>query len=455
MIERHFSYWLNSRVLLGLAVALPLVAFETQTAWSQRSNTALKEIDDPPAPESNYLQAVVGATLIDGRGGAALKNSVVVIRGNRIEAIGPRDLVPVPAGATVVEATGLTLLPGLLDSHFHTGGGVRMTLIPGIFLRRGVTSARDPGRPFAHYDPIRALETPVPRLFLTGGHLDQPPPAHPSNAELVADEAEARAVVNRFVDAGGSAIKVYFRLPVELIRAVCETAKERGVPVTAHLEIVPADEAIRAGVTGIEHISSFGTALADPVYAQRFVSGTQSDNAFRREGRFELWNALDLENSSRSQELLKLIVKEGVFISPTLGIFEKRLGKEGATPVHAHAFQNMLKFTGMCHRAGAPIVVGSHNQLSTRPDGTAYADEMKLLVECGLTPMEAIVAATMNNARFFRVEDRLGSVEVGKLADLVLLEGDPLHDIGAMRNVQRVMLNGRWVADRRENDRRN
>ena len=117
--------------------------------------------------------------------------------------------------------------------------------------------------------------------------------------------------------------------------------------------------------------------------------------------------------------------------------------------MHVHAFQNMLKFTGMCHRAGAQIVVGSHNQLSTRPDGTAYADEMQLLVQCGLTPLEAIVAATMNNARFFRVAERLGSIEVGKLADLVLLDGDPLQDIGAMRNVQRVMLNGRWVVDQR------
>ena len=452
MIEL-FSIGRRRLSALWRVVVAGLVVLSTATqTWSQLAS--LKEIDDVPAPAEGHLQAIVGATLIDGRGGPPLQNAVVIVRGNQIVRVGSIDDVSIPEGAALVDAAGLTLLPGLLDSHFHMGAGLNMTRIPHIFLRRGVTSARDPGRPFAHYAAIRALETPIPRLFLTGGHLDQPPAAYPQNAELVANAVEAQAAVNRFVDQGGSAIKVYFRLPPDLIRVVCETANQRGVPVTAHLEIVPADAAIRAGVHGIEHISSFGTSLADPPHAERFISGVDSDNAFRNEGRFELWNTLDLE-SARCRELIELIVKKRIYVSPTLGIFEKRPGDEGATPMHIHAFQNMLKFTGMCHRAGAPIVVGSHNQLNTRPDGTALADEMKLLVECGLTPMESIVAATMNNAKFFRAESRLGSVEAGKLADLVLLEGNPLEDIGLMRNVQRVMLNGHWVVDRRDDNARN
>ena len=442
-----------SRRFSSFAWLVPALAVLTacgkSAALAQPPDRAIREIDEPPAAGQDSVQAIVGALLIDGRGGPAVKNSVVVIRGNRIAAAGGRDAVAIPDGANVTQATGLTLLPGLLDSHFHMGSGDRMPSIPSVFLRRGVTSARDPGRPFEHYDPIRALATPVPRLFLTGAHLDQPPPAYPANAVLVEGTEEARDIVNQYVDEGGSAIKVYFRLPLELIRVVCETADARGVPVTAHLELVRADEAIRAGVDGIEHITSFGTALADPRHVERFVTGVQSNNAFRREGRFELWDTLDLENSPRTRALIDLIVAEGVVISPTLGVFEKRAGDKEATPMHVNAFENMLKFTGMCHQAGAPIVVGSHNQMGTRPDGTAYADETELLVECGLTPMEAIVAATMNNARFFRVQDRLGSIEPDKLADLILVDGDPLDDIHVVRNVQRVMLNGLWVVDRR------
>ena len=105
----------------------------------------------------------------------------------------------------------------------------------------------------------------------------------------------------------------------------------------------------------------------------------------------------------------------------------------------------MLKFVGMAKRAGARVVVGSHSSVPHAERGWAYQREMELLVESGMTPMEAIVAATMENARFFRIDDRLGSVEAGKLADLILVEGDPLKELGALRRIRRVMLNGKWV----------
>jgi len=105
----------------------------------------------------------------------------------------------------------------------------------------------------------------------------------------------------------------------------------------------------------------------------------------------------------------------------------------------------MLKFVGMAKRAGARIVTGSHSSVPHAERGWAYQRELELLVASGLTPSQALVAATMENARFFRIADRLGSIEPGKLADLVLIEGDPLKDIAAMRRVRRVMLNGKWV----------
>src|SRR5207302_4765532 len=106
--------------------------------------------------------------------------------------------------------------------------------------------------------------------FLAGPHLDCPPHAHPQDAFAVSSVEETRRAVNRFVDQGASVIKVYFRLPLDFISAACEAAHQRGVPVTAHLELVDADAAIRAGLDGVEHVTSFGTALADREDAERF-----------------------------------------------------------------------------------------------------------------------------------------------------------------------------------------
>ena len=147
----------------------------------------------------------------------------------------------------------------------------------------------------------------------------------------------------------------------------------------------------------------------------------------------------------RLRPTLDLAVSRHVVLCPTLAVFELRAGDNKATPLKVRAYENMLRFTGLYHRAGGTIVVGSHTEVPHAEFGFAYAREMELLVEAGLTPAEVIRAATLENARYFRAADRLGSVEPGKQADLVLVEGDPLKDMTAMRRVRRVMLNGNWV----------
>jgi imidazolonepropionase-like amidohydrolase len=107
----------------------------------------------------------------------------------------------------------------------------------------------------------------------------------------------------------------------------------------------------------------------------------------------------------------------------------------------------MLQFVRLCHKAGATIVVGSHSDVPKAERGWAYQRELELLAECGLTPQEVISAATLSNARYFRADRRLGSVQPGKAADLVLLKSDPLKNISATREIARVMFNGEWVKD--------
>lgn len=220
-----------------------------ETAPAAARTYDLREINDVPRADAQSVIAIVGATLIDGRGGAPLADATVVVRGNKIEAVGLRDKIAVPAGARVIEGAGHTLMPGLIDAHFH--GPHADFKGPLQVLRRGTTSLRDPGKWLEGYKAVRESTEPVPRLMLTGPFLDTFPSAHPHNAFIARDADEVTAAVNRFVDHGASAIKVYYRLPLALIRATTAAAHARGVPVTAHLELVDADLAIKAGLDGI------------------------------------------------------------------------------------------------------------------------------------------------------------------------------------------------------------
>ena len=401
--------------------------------------TGLREVNEVASPEADRVLAIRGATLIDGLGGRPVADSTVVVHGAKIVAAGPRQSTAIPANAEIFDAEGLTLLPGLIDAHFHIGRGPN-TARPPKLLAGGVTSMRDPGRPIPVWDFVKNADVPMPRCFLTGPHFDNAPHAYPKNAILLTDPKQTRDAVHRFVDEGASAIKIYYRLPLDLIQVTCATAQERGVPVTAHLELVRADRAIEAGLNAVEHITSFGTSLAEPAAVAQFEAAVQLENSARRAARPRLWATLDLENSLRVKPLLDLIVAKSVVVSPTLFVMETREGDDRATYESVRGFKNMLKFVGMCHRAGARIVVGSHGE-----PPNAYCRELELLVECGLTPMEAILAGTKNNAAFLGAHDRLGAVAPGKLADLILVDGDPLENISAMRQVRRVMLNGLWV----------
>lgn len=435
--------FLTCTILLGFSLMFGEAAAQQRPRHPESRSTSsrAREVNDVQRPPATQVVAIVGAKLIDGRGGPAVEDSVVIIRGDTIAIVGTRKSTSIPQGAEVFDASGLTLLPGLIDSHFHIDGD---DPLPALYLTHGITSLRDPGQWIEAYDVARKAAAPVPRLFLCGPHLDSPPPAYPADSYIVRDAEETRDAVNRFADDGASAIKVYFRLPLALIRVAIETAHARGIPVMGHLEIVDAGDAIRAGIDGIEHATSFGTALLPLRDAEKYRQAVLADNDARREGRYQVWNTINL-NTPQAKGLFKLIVDRRIFVSPTLAVFERQTGDKNTTEMHVHAFKQMETFVRLVHAAGARVVVGSHSDVPHAKRGWAYQRELELLVESGLTPMEAIVGGTMENARYFRIADRLGSVEVGKLADFVIVDGDPLKDISNMRRVKRVMLNGRWV----------
>ncbi len=413
-------------------------------AQNQRKNPVphlIKPVNAAELPHGQNTIAIVNVNLIDGRGGEAIPNASVLIKEDKIIAVGRMGSLKIPENAEIVEGKGLSLLPGLIDSHFHLD---RTKDLPALFLQHGITSLRDPGAWIEAYAEERKSGKTMPRLYLTGPHLDGSLPAYPYDAYVVRDEAEAVKQVNDLADEGATAIKVYFRVPPGMIKAITDAAHKRGLPVTAHLEITEAMHAIEAGLDGIEHITSFGLTLSPKREAEKYRQGMLADNNFRKQGRYAVWQGLDI-NSPMADTLTRFLVRKGTFVSPTLGAFEYQAGEGKVDSTKLKGFNTMKLLTAKFKKAGVRLVLGSHSMIPYAEKGWAYQREMELWVESGISNTEVIHAATMQNARFFRIEDQLGSIEKGKLADLILVKGNPLEDIKAMRNIQKVMINGSWV----------
>ena len=402
----------------------------------------IREVNAAEIAQGNSIIAVTGARIIDGNGGKPIENGTVVVVNGKIAEVGAKDKIKIPQGASVVDGAGMSLMPGFIDAHFHIDGEDDL---PGMFLQNGVTSVRDPGAWIETYDNARKSAKPQPRMFLAGPHIDMFPPAYPNDAFVVRDAEEAVTQVNRAADMGASMIKVYFRLPPSIIKEVCIAAHKRGIPVSAHLETTEAMEAINAGLDGIEHVTSFGLTLIPKREGEKFRQAVLANNNARKDGRYEVWSKIDI-HGKMADSLVKFLVKKKTFVDPTLGAFEYRK-KQGndSDDVKLKGFNNMKGFTGVLRKRGVRVVLGSHSMIQYAEKGWAYQREMELFSESGLSNAEIIVACTMENARFFRIDDKLGSIEKGKIADLVLVKGNPLDNISDARNIQKVMLNGVWV----------
>ncbi len=401
-----------------------------------------KEINHEEIPSGDKTIAFVGISLIDAVGESVVNNATVIVRDGLIDEIGKSGVMVIPKDAEIIQGDSLTLMPGLIDSHFHYD---YVKHFPTKFIRNGITSVRDPGQWIETYDFERQTGDPLPRLFLTGPHLDMPPPTWPKDCYVVRDKAEVRMAMDYLIGQGVSAIKIYHRLSLGLIKEVCDIAHTQGLPVTAHLEITDARQAILAGLDGIEHVTSVGTALVSRKRAEVFRQNMLADNDERKSGRLEMWRDIDIYGKE-ADSLINFLVAHQTFFTPTLGAFEYRIEGNNRDSVAFLAFRNMAAFIGRCQKANVRIVVGSHGPwVPYAKKGWSYQHEMELLSNTGMDNMKIIKASTIENARFLKIDHRLGSIEVGKQADLILIEGDPITDIKDMYNIRKVMLNGKWV----------
>lgn len=391
--------------------------------------------------------------IVDGTGAPAIENGRIVIERDRIVRAGPAAAVPMPTGADVVDLSGRTVIPGLIDSHFHIESDPKLALRQ---LSHGVTAFRDPGQWDDKFDELRRMIAadgiPGPRIFTTGPHIDGENPAYPADSVVARDAEEARRHAEESVRRGASALKIYYRLPFAGAKAVIDVCQARGIPCTAHLELLDARELIAAGLHGIEHITSFGISLVPRRDAEAYRQAVLKNNDARRDGRYRMFAGIDLEGS-HARALYAVLRERKPFLDATLAVFERRPlspsapadGSPDLALMRAAGFAKMKQLAQRVAKAGARVVVGGHTEVPFAGRGEAPWREMELLVESGLTPLDAIAAATSTAAAFLYRGKELGQLRAGFTADLVVLRGQPDRDISAIRAVDRVMVAGRWV----------
>jgi imidazolonepropionase-like amidohydrolase len=406
--------------------------------------------------------AWVGATVITAAG-APIRDAVLLVADGRIEELGPAADVSVPRGAEVVDVAGRWIIPGLIDSHVHAE---RWTLRG--FLAYGVTSVRDAGglqdSVIFLRDDIASGTAEGPRLFIAGAMIDGTPAVWPG-ATAVRTPADARRAVGNRVLIDATHLKVYTKIDRRLLEPLMDEARALETPVAAHLGKVDALTAARLGVRSLEHASGVVEAALPnptPLYAAHddFFGGWNAEE--------RAWARLD---SARLDGLARRLVEAGVAIVPTLALHEawSRMGdssfvqatdvsampagavaawnvpdlvrRAGITPADFAAFRQSRPaqdlFVRLFLRAGGLVAAGSDAPNQLLPPGASLHSELRLLVAAGLTPDQALLAATRDAARLIGV-DSIGVLRPGAVADFVVLTADPLSDItnvGAMQQV--------------------
>jgi imidazolonepropionase-like amidohydrolase len=415
---------------------------------------ALAEISKGISGSRAEKIALVGGTLIDGTGRDPVPDSVVVIEKGRIVDAGPKSRVKIPSGAQKVDARGKTILPGLWDMHAH----FEQVEWGPIYLAAGATTARDCGNEFefitAVRDAVASGHGLGPRLLLAGIVDGTGPSA--IGVERVDTPEQAKMWTDKYHDAGFQQMKIYSSVQLEEVKDVADEAHRLGMTVTGHVPIgLNAYQTIEVGQDQINHIPY----IVDIMVPTLPADATSLDHA-------EAAANLDL-NSPVAQKAIAFLVQHGTVVDPTLALFEffsastakpaasiepgvvkvapelqAILADVGPPPpqadINEKVFVKELAVVGALHKAGVPIVAGTDQTVP----GHSLHREIELYVQAGFTPMEAIQAATIVPARVMGLDKELGTVEAGKRADVIILDGNPLESIRNIRKVEFVITNG-------------
>ena len=379
-------------------------------------------------PAAVPVVAITHVTIVDAEHGALLVDRTVLVRGSRIERVDSAPLVDLPRRAQTIDATGQFLLPGLWDMHVHLDDArtARQLLSWGITGARVMSGGLE--ETLALRQHIRADPQQGPRLYVVGLSLHGPQSfSSDTGLALVRTAEEGRSAVDSLAARGVDFIKVHEGLAREAWFDIARAARKRGLRLTGH---VPADltpeEASDFGLISIEHLEF----LQDKCLVL-FDSTARARRTLPPAGC----------RTSELERQLEHLHRKGVWLDPTIGSF--RVWAPRQWPSILAGFGDVAR---LIREVGLPILAGTDLGSSGITPGESLHDELALLVAAGFSPAEALRAGTHNPARFLGVADSLSRIDSGYVADLILLEGNPLADIQNTRRIASVMRSGRMLS---------
>ena len=445
-----------------------------------------------PRAQREAPLAIRNVTVVDVNKGALVPDRTVLVVGTRIHSVGHADTVAVPLDADVIDGAGGYLMPGLVDAHVHLFNNVSRrppnTWALPLFVAHGVTGVREMWTETASLPEVDRWRRGVvngdsiaPRPLAVGALVEGTGVRIP-NMPVVGTPAEGRRFVREAFEAGFDFVKVYSHLAPDVYAAIVEEAREVGLPVDGHVPLrVRAVAAARAGQRTNEHLQQVReacTTIEDRLIEERqaFYGNPYDDEAewpFLDAQVHDTSAAFDEPTCTRVARALAeagqwqvptLSNERGWFFGPAPGwdrdpqlialppseraVWERSAEGGGETYVGdslslRRGWDATLRVVGVLGRERAGVLVGTDYGNPFVFPGASVHDEMALLVEAGLTPLQALRGATINPALAFGLADSLGTVEAGKLADLVLLDADPLDRISNTRMIRAVVLGGR------------
>jgi len=449
--------------LFAPTLVLSLLILQQATAqyWSLQDTTVITDVN-----------------IVDVRTGEIRPDQVVIIERNRISAVGPRKETRYPRNApTILNGRGAFLIPGLWDMHVHLVFGdwfprAQEISLP-LFVANGITAVRDMGSDLEAVqnwrNEIEGGRMLGPRIMTSGPMLDGPKPRFPSSIAIATPEDGRRAVV-QLKHSGADFIKLQSLIPRDAVLAITEEASKEEIPFEGHVpDSVRSSEMSKAGMHSFEHL--IGIFEGSSPLEDEFLKGDKNEAKF-----------LSSYDPERASALAALLAKNQTWQCPTLvwerggnlidvtdvskdtrakyvpAYWRDQTWRKFAAQVKAEFntddletrkkfVEKELEVVQLLHKAGVPFLAGT----DTPPGvyifpGFSLHEELQRFVDAGFTPLEALQTATLNPARFFHMEDQLGTIEKGKLADLVFLDANPLDNIRNTQKVTAVILNGKYFS---------